>query len=71
MQHSFGVKYSNTFPFLEYYDVLEKIANRYDETDSTVFEMYDTKYGGTYDRPWLFTKLKLLNDHGDIIHHGR
>ena len=50
---------------------MEMISNRYSQADALTAVMENCEYGGTYDRPWLSSNVRFLNDHGDTVRHGR
>ena len=53
------------------YDIVDKLVNRYSETDALISIMENEEYGGTYDRPWNLHNYRLLNDRGETVQHGR
>ena len=53
------------------YDIMEKICNRYSESDAMILIKENDEYGGTYDRPWTLLKYRLLNDREETVQHGR
>ena len=52
-------------------EVYEMICNTYDQSDAKIAVLENSEYGGTYDRPYIYSKFRLLNDHGETVHHGR
>ena len=59
------------FLFEALLEVVELIVNTYDQTSTMTWVFEKDEYGGTYDRPWISSKIRFLNDHGDTIQHGR
>ena len=53
------------------YNVIENSVNKSDKVGSQSIVFEDNEYGGTYDRPWILSKLKYLNDQGEVIRLGR
>ena len=53
------------------YEVFEKIINTYNEMGGAVCVFDGHEYGGTYDRPWIYTKVRLTNDQGVAAYNLR
>ena len=59
------------FLFVGMMKVMELIVNKYEQTDVKIAVMENDEYGGTYDRPWVFSHLSFLNGSGGLVYHGR
>ena len=47
------------------------ISNTYDQSDANFMVFDKDEYGRTYDRPWILSNFRFLNDQGDTVHSGR
>ena len=52
-------------------EVIEKIGNMYGHTDLNIMLMENDEFGGSYDRPWVFSTVRYLNARGVTVQHGR
>ena len=61
-----------SFLILAMNEVFQNISNTYNERGGAVGCVFDGhEYGGTYDRPWLYTKVRLTNDQGVAAYNMR